>query len=329
MGAHQPILARGVKLMALHPKIKEFQDMLGKTPAKPQWESTAAEVRETSSQKWKSEYLGSADSVARIEYRYISGPTAELPIKIYTPHGVGPFPAVIFFHGGGWVAGNIELNGVQHQQLAHESRSVVVAVNYQKAPEHSFPTPFDDCYATTEWVFANADALLINKDEIGVAGDSAGGNLAAAVALKARDVNGPKIAFQILIYPAVDYKSDYPSMVENATGYSLTTQGMKWYWDQYMGAEADLANPYFRPMAEANLAQLPPTFTLTAEFDPLRDEGEIYAKRLSDAGVTSVIKRYDSLIHGFMLMQGFLPEAREAVRDIAENIREFINPRVS
>lgn len=313
----------------LHPKIKEFQDMLAKNPAKPQWESTPAEVREAASSKWQPQYLGRADQVANIEYRYISGPSAELPIKIYTPEGVGPFPAVVFFHGGGWVAGNIEINGVQHQQIAHNARAVVIAVNYQKAPEHKFPIPFDDCYATLEWVVNNSDYLNINRDEIGIAGDSAGGNLAAAVALKARDHNGPKIAFQILIYPAVDYKFDYPSMIENATGYSLTTQGMKWYWDQYMATEADLENPYFRPMAEENLKNLPPTFTLTAELDPLRDEGEIFAKRLEAAGVRSVLKRYDSLIHGFALMQGFLPEARTAMEDIAEHIREFINPRNS
>ncbi len=303
--------------------------MLAKNPAKPQWESTPAEVRASASAKWQPEYLGVADAVAKIDYRYISGPTAELPIKIYTPEGIGPFPAVVFFHGGGWVAGNIEINGVQHQQIAYDARAVVIAVNYQKAPEHKFPIPFDDCYSTLEWVVANAQALNINVDEIGVAGDSAGGNLAAAVALKARDVKGPKIAFQILIYPAVDYNFEYPSMIENAVGYSLTTQGMKWYWDQYMATTDDLANPYFRPMAAENLSNLPPTFTLTAELDPLRDEGEIFAQRLHDAGVKSVLKRYDSLIHGFALMQGFLPEAREAMQDIADNIREFINPRNS
>lgn len=313
----------------LHPKIKDFQDMLAKSPTKPQWESTPAEVRASASAKWQPEYLGFADAVARIDYRFFSGPTAELPLKIYTPEGVGPFPAVVFFHGGGWVAGNIELNGIQHQQLAHDARAVVIAVNYQKAPEHKFPIPFDDCYATLEWVLGNAHALNINPEEIGVAGDSAGGNLAAAVALKARDSRGPKIAFQILIYPAVDYKFDYESMIDNATGYSLTTQGMKWYWDQYMESERDLNNSYFRPMIEEDLSNLPPTFTLTAELDPLRDEGEIFSKRLADAGVISVLKRYDSLIHGFVLMQGFLPEARTAIRDIAENIREFINPRIS
>lgn len=303
--------------------------MLAKNPAKPQWESTPSEVRASASAKWQPEYLGVADAVAKIDYRYISGPTAELPIKIYTPEGIGPFPAVVFFHGGGWVAGNIEINGVQHQQIAYDARAVVIAVNYQKAPEHKFPIPFDDCYSTLEWVLANAQALNINVDEIGVAGDSAGGNLAAAVALKARDVKGPRIAFQILIYPAVDYNFEYPSMIDNAVGYSLTTQGMKWYWDQYMATTDDLANPYFRPMAAENLSNLPPTFTLTAELDPLRDEGEIFAQRLHDAGVKSVLKRYDSLIHGFALMQGFLPEAREAMQDIAHNIREFINPRNS
>jgi acetyl esterase len=305
----------------LHPIIKDFQDMLAKNPIKPQWESTPAEVRESAASKWKVEYLGVADEVAKIEYRFISGPTAELLIKIYTPEGVGPFPAVVFFHGGGWVAGNIEINGVQHQQIAHSARVVVVAVNYQKAPEHKFPIPFDDCYATLEWVVKNAESLNINSDEIGVAGDSAGGNLAAAVALKARDVKGPKLAFQILIYPAVDYKFDYPSMMDNATGYSLTTQGMKWYWDQYMATVADLENPYFRPMAAKSLENLPPTLVLTAELDPLRDEGEIFAKRLRDAGVVSQLKRYDGLVHGFVLMQGFLPEAREAIHEVARFLR--------
>ena len=305
----------------LHPIIKDFQDMLAKNPIKPPWESTLAEVRESAASKWKVEYLGVADEVAKIEYRFISGPTAELLIKIYTPEGVGPFPAVVFFHGGGWVAGNIEINGVQHQQIAHSARVVVVAVNYQKAPEHKFPIPFDDCYATLEWVVKNAESLNINSDEIGVAGDSAGGNLAAAVALKARDVKGPKLAFQILIYPAVDYKFDYPSMLDNATGYSLTTQGMKWYWDQYMATVADLENPYFRPMAAKSLENLPPTLVLTAELDPLRDEGEIFAKRLRDAGVVSQLKRYDGLVHGFVLMQGFLPEAREAIHEVARFLR--------
>jgi acetyl esterase len=313
--------------VVLHPRIKAFQDMLATTPTKPPWELVPAEVRAGAVAKWKPEYLGSAADVASIEHRYIIGPTAELPIKIYTPHGAGPFPGIIIFHGGGWVAGNIDLYGVQHQQLAHICNAVVIAVNYQKAPEHSFPTPFDDCYATLEWVFANTELLNLNYEKIGVAGDSAGGNIAAAVALKARDAAGPKIAFQILIYPALDYKFDYPSMIDNATGYSLTTQAMKWYWDQYVSAVDDLENPYCRPMAEKNLTNLPPAFTITAELDPLRDEGEIYANRLHQAGVKSVLKRYDSLIHGFILMQGFLPEAREAIVDIANNVHEFIDLR--
>lgn len=305
----------------LHPKIKEFIEEMAKTPAKPQWESTAVEVRANANSRWRSEFLGSADPVASIEYRFISGPTAELPVKIYTPDGVGPFRALVFFHGGGWVAGNIELNAVQHQQIAHESRTVVIAVNYQKAPEHKFPIPFDDCYATFEWVHQNARELNINPDQIGVGGDSAGGNLAAAVVMKARDTAGSKVAFQVLIYPALDYRFDSPSMIENATGYMLTTQAMKWYWDQYLGDESDLTNPYFRPLLATDFSNLPPTLVLTAELDPLRDEGELFAKRLKDAGVTSQLKRYDGLVHGFVLMQGFLPEAREAISEIAEFLK--------
>lgn len=305
----------------LHPKIRSFIDEMAKTPAKPQWESTPVEVRASANSRWRSEFLGSADPVAKIEYRFISGPTAELPIKIYTPEGLGPFRALVFFHGGGWVAGNIELNAVQHQQIANESRTVVIAVNYQKAPEHKFPIPFDDCYATFEWVHQNARELKIESDQIGVGGDSAGGNLAAAVVLKARDTRGPKVAFQVLIYPALDYRFDTPSMIDNSTGYLLTTQAMRWYWDQYLGDDEDLQNPYFRPLITKDFSKLPPTIVLTAELDPLRDEGELYAARLKDAGIECHVKRYEGLVHGFVLMQGFLPEAREAIGEIARFLK--------
>lgn len=307
----------------LHPKIKDFIDEMAKVPGKPQWESTPVEVRANANARWRSEFLGSADPVAKTEYRFISGPTADLPIKIYTPEGIGPFRALVFFHGGGWVAGNIELNAVQHQQIAHESRSVVIAVNYQKAPEHKFPIPFDDCYATLEWVHKNFHELNIDPDQIGVGGDSAGGNIAAAVVMKARDTRGPKVAFQVLIYPALDYRFDTPSMIDNATGYMLTTQAMKWYWDQYLSNESDLTNPYFRPLLADDFSNLPPTLVLTAELDPLRDEGELFATRLKDAGVASQLKRYDGLVHGFVLMQGFLPEAREAIHEIARFLQSM------
>ena len=287
-------------------------------------DSTPSEVRRAAIRKWDPVSLGKAEPLRSIERRYFTGPTSDLPIAIYRPEGEGALPAIVMFHGGGWVAGNIKLNEVQHQLMAKDTGAVVISVNYQKAPEHKFPIPFDDCYATLEWVAENAELLNINPNQIGVAGDSAGGNLAAAVVLKARDLRGPKIAFQILIYPVIDHKFDYPSMIDNSTGYLLTTAAMKWYWEQYVNSDRDFDNPYVLPIKAKDLSLLPPTIVITAELDPLRDEGEEYAKLLKQSGNSVILYRYEGVVHGFMLMQGFLKDARLASKKIGEELQAIL-----
>jgi acetyl esterase len=312
-------------MSTLNRNIKNFLEKLAAEGGKATELSTPQEVRTAALSKWRPEFLGNVPNSGSVKHHYFTGPHADLPITIYTPEGTGPFPAIVYFHGGGWVAGTIEMTEVQHQSVGEACGAVVISVNYQKAPEHKFPIPFDDCYATLEWVWENASALNIDKNKIGIAGESAGGNIAAGVAFKARDVNGPKIKFQVLIYPVTNHKFDYPSMIENAQGYALTTEAMKWYWTQYIADLRDLDNPYCKPMAAKDFSNLPDTYIITAELDPLRDEGIEFSKALEAAGNRVIHRNYPTLIHGFLLMQGFLPEAREAIKHIADAVKEFLS----
>lgn len=308
----------------IKPEIANFLASLSAQNGKALEDLSPFDVRTSAIEKWASIYLGISEPLKSIEHGYFTGPTADLPIAIYRPEVDGPLPAIVMFHGGGWVAGNLQLNQVQHQLMATDTGAVVVSVNYQKAPEHKFPTPFNDCYATLEWVSTNAKILGINPGAIGVAGDSAGGNLASAVALKARNDKGPKVSFQILIYPVTDYKFDYPSMIENSPNYLLTSDMMRWYWNQYVNSAKDFENPYVLPMNSPDLSGLPPTIIITAEYDPLRDEGEELAKRLKSAGNKVVLHRYAGVIHGFMLMQGFSTDARDASKKIGEELKKIL-----
>jgi acetyl esterase len=204
--------------------------------------------------------------------------------------------------------------------LAKESGCVVIAVDYRLAPEHPFPAPLDDCYQATEWVTNNAALLNIDKNKIAVGGDSAGGNLAASVCIRARDEGGPKLVHQLLIYPVTDIAMDTESYNSNADGYMLTRESMVWFWNHYVGDKFD-DSPLASPLKTADLSNLPTATVLTAEFDPLRDEGEAYGENLKSAGVTTLIKRYDGLIHGFVGMTDVLEGARSAVRLMAAELQ--------
>jgi acetyl esterase len=227
----------------------------------------------------------------------------------------------VYFHGSGWVIANIDIADRATRSLANSTGCVVVSVNYQKAPEHKFPVPFDDCYAATTWVAANAAELGIDGGRIGVAGDSAGGNLAAAVCLKARDEDGPAIAYQVLIYPATDCGWDKRSCIENAEGYMLQRTTMEWFWNHYVRSPSDAENPLVSPLRAADVSGLPPALVVTAEFDPLRDDGELYADRLRDAGVPVRYTEYKGMIHGFYWMTGVLDQAQRLHDEIAEEVR--------
>src|SRR2546423_1700448 len=266
---------------------------------------------------------GTGEEVAKTEDRGISAPHGEIPVRIYTPHGSGPFPVIVFFHGGGWVLGDLETHDITCRALANGAKAVVVAVHYRLAPEHKFPAAADDCYAALQWAHEHAAELGGDPSRMAVAGDSAGGNLAAVTALKARDEGGPALRFQLLVYPVTDFSMATPSYEANAEGYVLTKDSMKWFWDHYC-SDADRKNPYASPLHAPDVSGLPPALVITAEFDPLRDEGEAYAKRLEEAGVAVKATRYDGQVHGFFGMTAIFDAAKRALDEATSALREAL-----
>jgi acetyl esterase len=265
--------------------------------------------------------------VAAVTNRTIPGPAGEIPVRIYTPAGTGPFPALVYFHGGGWVIGSLDTHDGTCRELANGAGCVVVSVDYRLAPENKFPAAAEDAYAATKWVFANAAALGADARRVAIGGDSAGGNLAAVVALMARDRGGPPLAFQLLVYPVTDAARDTPSYVDNADGYFLTAKAMAWFWNHYLPRPADGENPYASPLRAADVSGLAPALVITAEFDPLRDEGEAYARRLEKAGVAVRLTRYDGMIHGFFGMGRMLEQGKQAMAEAVKNLQRAFSPR--
>jgi acetyl esterase len=256
------------------------------------------------------------EPVARVEDRTVPGPAGDVPVRVYWPEGEGPLPVIVYFHGGGWVMCGLDTHDASCRSLTNGVGAVVVSVDYRLAPEHRFPAAVDDCYAVTAWVAEHAAELGADPDRLAVAGDSAGGNLGAVVALVARDRGGPPLRFQLLVYPVIDGTMASASYRDNAEGYFLTADGMAWYWDQYVPAPADRSAPHASPIAAADLSGLPPALVVTAEYDPLRDEGEAYGRRLQEAGVPCDVRRYDGMFHGFFAVRDVLPAAKEA-NDVA------------
>lgn len=265
---------------------------------------------------------GTPETVRSIEDLRIPGPGGGITVRVYTPDAPSPGPGLVFFHGGGWVIFDLDTYDVQCTAIARRSGAVVVSVDYRLAPEHRFPAAVDDCYAATVWVAGNAERLGIDRNRLSVGGDSAGGNLAAVVALKSRDEKGPAIALQAMVYPVTDLSSlDTPSYQEFAAGYQLTKAGMEWFRDLYLERAEDARNPYASPLLARDLRGLPPALIITAECDPLRDEGEAYAKRLRDADVPVTCTRYAGMIHPFFAFAAVLPQAVEAYQQIADAVR--------
>jgi acetyl esterase len=301
--------------MPLDPQVAALLERLRADGAKPFEELTVAKARVAA--RFFAELQGPPEDVAAVEHHFIPGPTADLPIRVYTPEGDGPFPGLVYFHGSGWVVLNIEVCDTTMRSLANSTGCVVIAVNYQKAPEHPFPVPFDDGWAALLWAAENAETFDIDAARIGVVGDSAGGNLAAAIALHARDAGGPHIAFQGLIYPVTDYGWDTDSYRANAEGYLLQRASMEWFWRHYIPDPVLAADPRVSPLRAADHANLPPAFVATAEFDPLRDDGRLYAEKLVAAGVPTTYVDYAGMIHGFYWMQGVTDVAKRLHADLA------------
>jgi acetyl esterase len=248
----------------------------------------------------------------------IPGPAGDLPIRVFRPEADGAVPTIVFFHGGGFVIGDLDTHDDQTRLLCRDVRAVVVSVDYRLAPEAKFPSGFEDCLAATRYVAEHIDDFGGNADRIAVAGDSAGGNLAAAVAVACRDAGGPALAAQLLLYPAVDFNADgpYPSRTENAEGYFLTAEDSAWFHEHYTGEDFDAADIRASVIKTTDLSGLPPAVVGTAEFDPLRDEGNAYAALLADAGVTVVHHQFPGMIHGFYGMGAVSPGAADAVKTV-------------
>jgi acetyl esterase len=295
--------------MALDPQVEAHLASIADLP--PVWTLPVDEARRTSIAAAPLN-AGRLDGVARIEDREVPGPEGTVPVRIYTPDDPGP-GTFVFFHGGGWVVGNLDTHDVMCRAFAARTPCRVIAVDYRLAPDHPYPAALLDAWAATAWTLHTATG------PVAVGGDSAGGNLAAVVALRARDRGFP-LVLQVLLYPVTDAAMDTGSYEEYADGYRLTRNSMRWYWGHYRG-DADPADPELSPLRAPELAGVAPAFVTTAEFDPLRDEGEAYAERLRAAGVPVTSKRYDGLIHGFYTLGGHLDATSPAYDDVAAALR--------
>jgi acetyl esterase len=259
--------------------------------------------------------------VGDISHQLIPGPAGDLLARIYRPQGRGPFPVLVYFHGGGWVIANLDTYDSSCRALTKAANCLVVSVAYRQAPEHKFPAAAEDAYAATQWVMANAAQFQGDPNRVAIGGESAGGNLAAVACLMARDRRGRMPVHQMLIYPVTNYSFDTPSYQENANAQPLNKAGMQWFWSKYLNSSTDGSNPYASPLRAENLRGLPSATVITADIDPLRSEGQAYAKRLRDAGSTVRLTNYTNVTHEFFGMGAVLGKARQAVAEAASGLR--------
>jgi acetyl esterase len=310
--------------VALRPEIRALLDQQAASGRPPLHRQSVTQARAFHTED-AAPLNGEPVPVAAVADRAVPGPGGDLPVRVYTPEGEPPFPIVVFFHGGGWVVGTLDTYDPLCRALAAAVPAVVVSVDYRLAPEHRWPAAVEDAYAATLWASRHAAELGGAQHRLAVAGDSAGGNLAAVVALGARDRGGPAIAFQLLVYPALDAAGDTGSWREYADGFYLTAAGMRWYWDHYLGG-ADGAAPDASPRRAAFLGGLPPALVVTADHDVLRDEGEAYAARLREAGVAADVRRVEGVVHGFFRWRAVTGAADAALQEAAAALRSALAP---
>ena len=268
-----------------------------------------------------------AGTIANAENRVLPGPGGEIPVRVYRPAGDGPWPALIYMHGGGWVLGDLDMCDGTCRSLANLAGCLVISVQYRLAPEHKFPAALEDAYAALQWVSANRAGLNVDPGRLAVGGDSAGGNLAGAVALMARDLGGPPLVFQLLVYPVTNcqVKPDrYP--VGEATDYFLSLESMDWFNAHYLQA-GDETNPYVSLLLAGSLAGLPRALVITAEYDLLAAEGQAYAQRLEQSGVPVRWVHFEGMVHGFFTLN--LDISKQAVQLAADELRAAFNTELT
>ena len=316
--------------MALHPQAEAHLALMTAAGLAPVWEVGAVEARRRVLEAAKAVPPG--PELPRVEDRGVptalSGPTGsagagEIPVRVYWPSDEPNLPLLVWFHGGGWVIGSIPQSDPLCRRLAERSGAIVVSVDYRMAPEDPAPASFDDCYAATVWAFEHASELGGDGTRLAVGGDSAGGNLAAAVALHARGASGPAISHQLLVYPATDSRMETASYSEMAEGFGLGREAMEWFWDCYVpeGGAVSREHPWVSPAHAADLSGLPSAQVITAEYDPLRDEGEAYGARLREAGVEVRFERVDGHMHGFFGNPHLFDAAEQAVTDASAELK--------
>jgi acetyl esterase len=300
--------------LPVHPQVQLLLEGMAQAGGPPLDQLTPAEAREL----YRSFIaMDQPEEVTRVDDRLIPADGTDVPVRVYTPHDAigGSAPFLLWIHGGGWVIGDLDTADATARALANRSGAVTVSVDYRLAPEHPAPAALEDCLAALTWCVENGELLGVDASRVAVGGDSAGGNLAACLCQRVRDEFGPDIDFQLLVYPVTDCTLSSPSMDENAEGYYLTRAAMEWFVSCYVGS-GDPKDPSVSPLHAENLAGLPPALVITAELDPLRDEGEAYATALREAGVPVELLRYDGQIHGFVGMAAILDDGKEAL-DVA------------
>jgi acetyl esterase len=296
--------------MPVLPEIQPLLALVNDPNRPPTADQTPEELR--AAYKLFASFAGPPPELHSITDDTFVGPGGQIGVRIYRP-GSGVLPVLVWIHGGGWVIGDLDTDHTRCAQLAKQAGVVVVSVDYRLAPEHPFPAAYDDTIAAVNWVAENADSLGINRHAIALGGDSAGGNLTAAAAQGLRDTGSSPIAFQLLVYPAVDNRGDYPSMRENATGYYLTKDGMDWF-ERHYSPSVDPSDARRNPLL-GNLDGLPPAHVMTCEFDPLRDEGGAYAAALKAAGVATTHTNFPGMIHASFGMEAFWPSTQAMMDD--------------
>jgi acetyl esterase/lipase len=307
----------------LDPQVAALLERAAKSPLPPYHEVPPAVARRLY-RDTRGALTPDPPEVESVQLLLASAPAGPVPMRAYRPKGAGKdeiLPALIYFHGGGWVIGDLDTHDVVCRTLANGARCALFSVEYRKAPEAPFPAAVEDCFASLNFISKNAKSLKINSTQLAVGGDSAGGNLATVMALMARDAGGPAISFQLLIYPGTDQRMGHPSIERNGEGYLLTKKGMNYFRGHYLPRKEDWLDWRASPALAKSLAGLPPAFVLTAGFDPLLDEGRAYAERLKTEGVATAYREYSGMVHGFITMGRVLDTANAALADCAQALR--------
>jgi acetyl esterase len=308
--------------MPLDPQVAAYLKELEALPLPPVSQWTPQLARDLMTATIAS--LGPPLAIARIAERTIPSPAGPIRVRLYRPRANGVLPCLVFYHGGGWVVGDLDSHDHLCRELAAAADCAIVSVDYRRAPEHPFPAAVEDALAAADWVRRHGHELELDSARVAVGGDSAGGNLAAVVALEdgqRGEPHFPPLALQVLIYPATDYDFETPSYRDMADGYMLTREAMQWYWRQYLPRPGDPFPWRAAPARAKRFGGLPPALVITAEYDPLRDEAELYARNLQAAGVRVRLTRYVGMIHGFVRRLPQFRQAREALQEIAAELR--------